>query len=193
MKKLLLTVALVAAGTLAYGQGTVQFSNGGLYKLSTSANADGSVAAVMPLTAGYTFGLFYGIGESTSLTLAATLAVNSTSTAGLIADITDGKSPLTKFQVPTTSANETDVWIKIAGWNSSASDYAHATMYGESRVANVAALGPSGGPGINIWTTATGTNLKLVNAFVIKAVPEPSTMALAGLGAAALLIFRRRK
>lgn len=36
-------------------------------------------------------------------------------------------------------------------------------------------------------------NLQGLASFAITTVPEPSTMALAGLGAAALLIFRRRK
>jgi hypothetical protein len=38
-----------------------------------------------------------------------------------------------------------------------------------------------------------GTAFQSFNLYTIATVPEPSTFALAGLGAAALLIFRRRK
>lgn len=59
--------------------------------------------------------------------------------------------------------------------------------------------GASGNPAFSLWNTAvnaqgnplnTGFTLDIVSAAVI---PEPSTFALAGFGAAALLIFRRRK
>jgi len=47
-------------------------------------------------------------------------------------------------------------------------------------------LGSSGTPGPNLPTAG-------MTAFGVSPVPEPSTFALAGLGAAAMLIFRRRK
>ncbi len=57
----------------------------------------------------------------------------------------------------------------------------------------------TGSPGgFNAGTGGTDPNLPIFNATTIASgflipVPEPTTMALAGLGAAALLIFRRRK
>jgi hypothetical protein len=61
---------------------------------------------------------------------------------------------------------------------------------GKSIVATSGALG-----GVNSDGVAFPVNPKTVGttSFNIYFVPEPSTIALAGLGAASLLIFRRRK
>ena len=52
--------------------------------------------------------------------------------------------------------------------------------------------GPATGPGVAIWQGPTGTVTSQIQAFVIW-IPEPSTFALVGLGAPALMIFRRRQ
>ena len=46
---------------------------------------------------------------------------------------------------------------------------------------------------VNVTASPTPVNPTVFPGFVVTAVPEPSTFALAGLGAAALLLFRRRK
>jgi len=196
MKKLLITGALLGAVTAALAQGTVQFSNNALARLSVTS---GGTSAQIPLTASYNFGLFFGIGQSTSLQFLSTqLGVNSSSSLGIIANPADRKSSMTAIQLPGTVAGQTDVWIQIRGWESSyGSDWAAAklegSVYGESLIRNVGALGPSTGPGLNIWQSAAGTSQSAINAFALTVVPEPTTMALAGLGIASLLIFRRRK
>jgi hypothetical protein len=43
------------------------------------------------------------------------------------------------------------------------------------------------------FTAAATFGAGLFSGFALVAVPEPSTMVLAGLGAASLLLFRRRK
>jgi len=196
MKKLVLTIALVGAVTAAFAQGTVQFSNGTLSRLSLITPGVSTVQ--IPLTASINFGLFYGIGQSTSLTLSPALGVNSTSSLGIIANPSDGKSTMLAYQIPGTAQNETDVWIQIKGWDASfGSDWVagskNGNWFGASVIRNVGALGAPTGPGLNIWQNATGTSLSAINAFGLTPVPEPTTMALAGLGIASLLIFRRRK
>src|SRR5258707_10069613 len=108
MKKLLLTIGLTVAGSLAYGQGTVSFSNTTLSKTSTASTADGVTpvgTAATPTTPGIEYGLFYGIGESTSLTLLTSIfGVNSTSTSGVIANSSDGKSAMNVTGIPGTVA-----------------------------------------------------------------------------------------
>jgi hypothetical protein len=46
---------------------------------------------------------------------------------------------------------------------------------------------------VNVTASPTPVNSTVFPGFQVSAVPEPSTFALAGLGAAALLLFRRRK
>jgi hypothetical protein len=46
---------------------------------------------------------------------------------------------------------------------------------------------------VNVTASPTPVNSTVFPGFIVTAVPEPSTFALAGLGAAALLLFRRRK
>jgi hypothetical protein len=209
MKKLIVTLALVAAGSLAYGQGTVQFSNGGFYKISTETVVAGvpDPATLAPATGAFSYGLFYGIGESTSLTLLTSqFGANSTVNTGLIASPADNATPLNTVGIPGTSGGQANVYLQVAGWSATfGTDWAAAqaastagtagAYFGETPVLLGPALSPTLGPGIPIWQLASGTNPNLFHAFVMfaGAVPEPSTMALAGLGIASLLIFRRRK
>ena len=208
MKKLLLTLTLGAAVVSAYGQGSVGFSNPAANRLSTQVA--GSAASSASTNGGMLeFGMFWGVGatQPASLTLLQTqLGVNSTTGAGLIASPLDGKTGLSNVALPATTApGETDIWLQIRGWSASfGTDWAAAktafaapvpgTAYGESAIVNINALGNPAVSGVPIWQAASGTNPKLINAFVIPiaAIPEPTTMALAGLGLASLLIFRRR-
>jgi len=196
MKKLLLTCALVGAVTAAFGQGSVYFSNGTITRLSLD---NGTTKVQIPLTASINFGLFYGIGQSTSLTFLDTLiGWNSTSSAGIIANPADRKSAMTAVQIPGSTPGEADIWLQVKGWDHSfGSDWLRASQegvwFGQSVVRNVGALGPATGPGVQIWQGSAGTVVSQLNAFALTQVPEPTMMALAGLGLASLLIFRRRK
>jgi hypothetical protein len=211
MKKLYLSLALLAVGSLAYGQGTVQFSNGTLTKISTQYKGSSATPVVTATTSGlYNYGLFFGLGQSTSLTLlTGTIGVNSTTGAGYIASSADGKTLVTTLAIPGSTVGETDVYAQVAAWSATyGADLAGynasvaawnadvpGAAYGVSTLRNINGLNATAGPGVAIWQGATGTNAKLINAFVISVVPvpEPATFALAGLGAAAMLIFRRRK
>ena len=132
---------------------------------------------------------------------------SSATSAGFIVNASG--SSITALPIPGTTPGETDVWIQIAGWTASfgtnwagaqaAAQTTTGNYFGRSPVINVApaagGLGPTTGPGAIIWQTATGTDpTKIAGGLVLYTlVPEPSTMALFGLGVAAVLIFRRRK
>jgi len=207
MKKLMVTIALVAAVSLAYGQGTVQFSNGAFYKISTETTGNSASLAPAADTAGlFSYGLFYGIGESTSLTLLTSqFGVNSTVNTGLIASPADNATPLNVVGIPGTTGGEADVYLQVAGWSASYGSNWQAAetgapngngYFGETPVILGPALGAAvSGPGAVIWQLSSGSNPNLFHAFTMFTgiIPEPSTMALAGLGIASLLIFRRRK
>jgi len=194
MKKLLLTCALVGAvAASALAQGTVQFSNSTLSRLSLAG------VGQIPLTESINIGLFYGIGQSTSLEfLSGQLGINSTSAAGIITNPNDRKSLLQAVQIPGSSPNQDNIWIQYKAWDASfGTDWLTASTagkwYGMSAIKDIGPLGPATGPGVATWQSSAGVALTTINAFTIAAVPEPSMMALAGLGLASLLIFRRRK
>lgn len=195
MKKTLMMVLLLCPAALAFAQGSVHFSNSTLSRISLITPMVPPYD--IPLTPNINFGLFYGIGQSTSLTfLSSWIGVNSTSTAGIIVNPADRKTVMTTVALPGTSPGETDVWLQVKAWDTAfGTDWVEASLsgqwFGESQTRNVGALGPPTGPGVWIWQPATGTSPILIPAFVI-GIPEPSMLALAGLGTAALFVFRRR-
>jgi hypothetical protein len=212
MKKLLVTTAATLMTVAVFAQGTVYFSNGAFNKISSGdqGSASGTWAA-MPVTAGLlNFGLFYGTGatQPATLSFAGVSGYNSTVNAGVIVNAAGGA--VTALPIPGTTPGETDVWIQIAGWTATfgtnwagakaAAQTIKGDYWGQSAVVNAAGaaggLGPTTGPGAAIWQTATGTDPnKIAGGFAVftVAVPEPTTITLAGLGVAAMLIFRRRK
>jgi hypothetical protein len=207
MKRTFVSTLLLCSTLAALGQGTVEFSNIALFRLSLYAGAGLANPVLVPADPGlFEYGLFYGIGESTSLTvLTSQFGVNSTSSAGLIANPADSASPMVTVPIPGTNPGETDVWVQVAGWSASyGTNYVAAhqaflslntsAWWGQSGIANINALGPTGGPGVAIWTFSTGTNPHLLQAFTFEQlIPEPASLALVGLGAATLLIFRKRR
>jgi len=85
-----------------------------------------------------------------------------------------------------TSAGET-ISVYVVAWlaSSGAAGFGNSTVLGWSNPINEQ-LGASSAPGLALSASMSGP-------VYVNAVPEPATFALAGLGAAAMLIFRRRK
>jgi hypothetical protein len=151
------------------------------------------------------FAVDYGVFAGTSagsLSLVSPLLPSSTVAAGLVA------APTTAFAIPGSNPGETTRFVQVRGWSASyGTDWEQAeydwstggnpgVVWGESAVASGFALGPAAGPGYAIWQAAGGTNPAKLAPFTLTPyllIPEPSTTALTGLGAAAVLIFRRRK
>jgi hypothetical protein len=81
--------------------------------------------------------------------------------------------------------------LAAGAWFGSASAGVANTTYGTLGTSISTVLGsPSPAPGTAIFSTAAGFFGKTV---LLAQTPEPATLALGGMGAAALLLFRRRK
>jgi hypothetical protein len=104
-----------------------------------------------------------------------------------------------------TSGNDVaagaNIQLEIVAWTGSFADFTAAAAAGTGLLAWSGDSRSGGGLG---WTQAIGslppgtpaailTGASAYNGLVLAPIPEPSTFALAGLGAAALLIFRRRQ
>jgi len=195
MKKILLTAMGVACLTVSgYSQGLVQFANfsgtagGKVYSGSTNTLATGST----------TLELFYGPAGDT---LAELLALNTGKIFTYNISTTPSISGEFFYGTVTTgqpagggSADATlNVELAIAGWTGGAANYQAAVAAG-GPIGITAAFGnPTGGGGSPPSTAATLVDWTGANSLVITSSPEPTTLALGGLGAAALLMFRRRK
>lgn len=211
MKKTLVTLIGTVLAVSAMAQGTLNVGNSssgfrspiygpqagnpaqsltGAGPLSTPAGATAYTGALLSGT-GYTFAVYYGAAsviDPSALTLLAS-ATFRTSTgsgalpAGLITTITD-------VVVPGVAAGaqaklQVRVWDNAGGTINS---YDNAITRGQSALFLSSPLGGTTTAGPVITPSMTG-----FESFNIYTVPEPSTFVLAGLGAASLLIFRRRK
>jgi hypothetical protein len=171
MKKLILTVALGVACASAFAQGTLNFANA-----AAGVNAPITVGAANgPRATGptYTVDLWWGAAGTTDSTTLTELNQPATFNSGAQSGYFTGGA-----RTITGVAGGTAIVVQVRAWDTTA-----PTLVGASGLFNVTlATAP-----------ATPANLVGLNSFFIPVVPEPSSFALAGLGAAALVIFRRRK
>ena len=192
MKRFLLTttalVTFLATAISSQAQGTVVFANNG----NTKITINGVTMPHGSANGGYKFGLYMGAVGSTDaqLVLVAT-ALNSPVVDGVF----NGGSA---HVLPSGYASGTQYAFQIRGWSGNdGASYEQAIVSGDAALlAGVSADGlvtPGGGP--NPAAALFGTAAGQVQGFDICYLdcPEPSTLALGGLGAAAMLLFRRRK
>jgi hypothetical protein len=201
MKKYLSVLAIAAMAayaTSAFAQGTVTFNNGtGLVKAWTSATDStlvnvpkgGGMVQLYWAPAGSAYVAWQG-----SLSGAAWQLLNplwkaenpigfTTPSAG---KFTGGTLTLT----PLAAGGGID--YVVMGWTGAATSF-DAAIAANAMVNVSQKFGSATG---NPTTTPAGLPVATADTFqgmTLQPIPEPSTFALAGLGAAALLIFRRRK
>jgi hypothetical protein len=199
MKKILITALLAAltAGS-SFAQGQVGFGN-------TASNAvflssSGGTTKMFGSAGTYDFGLYMGSAGTTSLSgmqlVALALSPNATTStifnAGLFS-YTGGtvNSPGNVANTLNFAAG-TQYAFFVAGWAASAGSYDNAiTTQAYNGISALGFITPVSSPTPipSVFGTAAGQ----IGSFTLVAGPEPATIAIGGLGAAALLLFRRRK
>jgi len=188
-KSLLTTIAVAGCGLSVFGQGFVILENAA----NSSANVSkvGGTSPAQSVTAGtYQVALLWFNGTS----FQQIGAVYQTSAAG------DGPGYFfgAEVTVPTYSATGTFI---VEGWTGNFASYAAATAGGAGTYLGQTPSFISGEGNGTVTPPTTPVNLALPapgagnwnGNLILVPVPEPSTIALGGLGAAALLLFRRRK
>lgn len=193
MKKVLITSILSLTAVVAFGQGTVFFANDSGTLTSPPDRLIRFQSTGLPATGtNIQVQLYFGAAASAESALvpvtsaparlrAATTTIPGTWSAG-------GDRTLGNFGFGTA------VTLQVRAW-----DINFGSTY-EAAFANPANTGLIGKSGLFTYQIpATPANpfsdfiMANFQTFTVAAIPEPSTFALAGLGAAALVIFRRRK
>jgi hypothetical protein len=203
MKKYLSILAVTAMAASAFAQGTVAFSNNNASLVKAGDSLESAVPIVV--NGGYVQLLWAPTGTAltpwnpnTPMSLTAYLAANPgwsaiESSIKAIGPIAAGRFNAGTITVPTTAPG-VPIQAAVAAWQGNFASfdlaYTGASAIG---VSSSFAVSP-GNPSITPATPAGGiTGANQFAGVTALAIPEPSTLALAGLGAAALLIFRRRK
>jgi len=204
MKKLILTTIMSVAALGAFAQGTVTFLNDTV-TLGTSQDrfirfgSSGSPAGGLAFGTNIQVQLYYGASgsaESALIPLSAGPARLRVSTSSAIGTWTGGSRT---FQSAAPGAGLTlqiRVWDINFGatYDAAAANPNNGGLIGKSGLFAYTvpqATDPASAFVMANWTSQTIGGV--TGGVVIDVVPEPATFALAGLGAAALLIFRRRK
>jgi PEP-CTERM motif-containing protein len=200
MKKLAAIVCLSALTTGAFAQGLVTFVNQA--GTQVSSGSAGNTAAISGAAGSYYFGLLTSSAQGGPFTFAGNYATNSVT--GRLAGGPNTGVTVTGWQPGATMFFEVagwsaslghdfqNTWVKADGSVNTAA-FPGSGFFGVSSIASgIAGGGPNSLPPQPLFGSAgvSGFNLNPIGGAT---VPEPSSMALAGLGAAALLIFRRRK
>jgi len=218
MKKLLLTLALVATTVASFAQGKISFANDStrLYSLGNLVRPGDTSGPIptSPLPSGSTLvAALYAGTTAGSLSLQTSIPLTGTSwlTAGRMATKT------VILTIPGGVAQSFNIVLLNQGAVLPATiDGSVATRLANANsVPDPSAVALFGGPGAvnyygssGLFTAVPGTSVTypfiyqttspVLSTFpggsiFINTIPEPSSLALAGLGAASLLLFRRRK
>jgi hypothetical protein len=203
MKKIFVTLALVTASALSmFGQGRVAFNNINSGNVITITNSS-AFAAPGEGAAGANVGSTYSIQllwapVATYNTEASFLAAVVGSSSGFAFFGTTGGSPGTDgaglfdgSTVPSpvgTSMPAGAYTMQARAWYNGGVFSTYALALAGNANTGYSSL-------FNLTATASPTPAPntIFPSFQVALVPEPSTFALAGLGAAALMIFRRKK
>jgi len=204
MKKILTVIALAGITTLSYAQGIINWQNSSATLISAGGTPTPNIAGQ------FIYAVFFapstaaaGNGQASTGPLDpvfqnpaayntnAAAAGRLTTRSGV--DVGGAPGSMVDFIIRGWSVNAGRTWAEALAFYNNGSPA--ADMYiGQSLIANDFVLGggaiPVNGIMGTLPNTAQGFNMALVPGVV---VPEPSSVVLAGLGAASLLLFRRRK
>jgi len=185
----------------AFGQGTITFANS-----SSTLVTQGPVGGpyVNSPVGGATLQLFYlpdtGGAAPAALSFNGSGLVNSAGWES--AGATVGILPLAgRFSGGTRTtgadaAGGSTVWLEVIGWSGTYANVGAAIAGGgttEMLGASVVWANATGNPAGTPPGSPAGFNAGFTGVTLTPIVPEPSTMLLGGLGAAAMFLFRRKK
>lgn len=207
MKKILLTLAIAGLSASVFAQGTVVFNNRVLGTLVTfvyeggNSQVRGNGPSDTPVGGFDWTGYTRIAGTGYSAQLFAAPGADALESALIAGPITGFRTGTAAGNVVGTTATLTGIaenalvaTLMMVAWDNKGGLYPTWT---EAKVAwqhGLIAAGTSGTFNVNgIGGTQPAPFLTGLQSFNIYTIPEPSTFALAGLGAAALMIFRRRK
>jgi hypothetical protein len=185
MKKLLFLAALLVASASAFAQGTVNIAN-----RVTAAGIDAPIFDVDNSTrlagTGFFVQLYAGVAGTSAEGLSAVgAAVNFRAAGAQAGYMLGGDTIRTINGIPAGGAAA----VQLRAWDSAFATYEAAVAaggkYGSSSVLNLASTG-------NPTSAPPGTPADLTGLQSFALVPEPSTIALAMLGGAALFLRRRK-
>jgi len=195
MKKIVITLFSVAAATTMYGQGNFNFNDlNSTAQITISSNNAGASEGAKGnfVGTGYTASLYYGAASSTQFSQLTLFPGADAIFFGGAASEADQLNGAGFFDGGnTTLPFPAGIEVAVAVWwnGNGATSYASALASGYNT--GVSALVP-----ITLTTSAdpsTIQDLAALQSFTVGVVPEPTTLALCGLGAASLLLFRRKK
>jgi hypothetical protein len=224
MKKLLITVALIAAIAPAFGQGRVKMLNDATSKVvlttdvahvlpADSALKGMQVGNTVPLSQILRVGIYAGSAQNNlflySTSLLTSTILNSQGGYGpmqaqLIAGVngagitTPGVAAITGG----TAIGASTPWFQLRFWSGAFNSYEQAQAASVSATENFyGGVTPffqmNPGASTYISMAPANANSTWVSGNIVlttfQPVPEPASLALLGLGAAAMLIFRRRQ
>lgn len=198
MKRIIIAAALAASLSGAYAQGTITFNNGStsLITWGTTGLPAGAVAgASIDASFGIKVGLFYNSSGST-FTLVSPTPYLGTLSSGATNAAVAGRWNAGTVTVTGLTAGQSGSF-QVRAWSSAFASYDAAKTAGGPTGASATFTNPSGGA-VDPGTGTTGPAASLsgfTSGFTVSGavIPEPSTVALAGLGLGALLLIRRRK
>jgi hypothetical protein len=200
MKKLaILTLVATLGGLSALAQGTIQFQNSSSFPVKIATGTDaGSLASAFTigstqaaaLGAGpgqVNINMFVALASAPSTFFLAGSTTNSGSTSALFLGTFHGGSP---YSIPASIDGGAFTQGTVIDYYFTATTATGAV--GTSSIGTGYAL--SGGASSPGATFGSGAGQIGAGGFtLVSSVPEPSIMALSGLGAAALLLYRRKK
>jgi len=225
MKKLAVTLSLLAIAAGAFAQGSVSPANSGTTLFRTNSTGAGGLAGTAISSAGGPY--FYEVltAPSSVTTVDASLQALlsapwsdtglTASNTGIAGRMNAGTTTVNNwaasvqqsFVVVGWSANEGSSWSQVAArlagaqlsggvWTGGTlinGGFLGATVVGFRQAGGVTTAGTISTPGLfGSASDAQGTPItSSTDLFVV--APEPTSFALVGLGAAAMMIFRRRK
>jgi PEP-CTERM motif len=193
---ILTIIATAASASLGLAQGTVAFNNSSTSLVQRWADATGSTLQAVPKGNGYVQLAYAPVGTAMTAwsgqTSAAWLAANPGWTLGPTTPIAPVNGRFAGGIITLTGiAAGANADYLILGWSGVATSFDAALVEAGAQLNFSSKFTTTTGgvdplvPPPSLSATFTGVTLQ--------PIPEPSAFALAGLGAAALLIFRRRK